>query len=133
MLGAFSVVPQRKARHPNHMAKQDMNPQQWDKRPDRIYWIARGSLSTPEEREDRYQRYLKHSEPYFGKVIANGDEPWFTSLEERRELFMRRYQRPEPPASIRLKTLDQIRGKHDQPIQPLCPNDQDARHGEAAY
>jgi hypothetical protein len=34
---------------------------------------------------------LEISEAYFEAVEANGDTPWFKSLDERRELYMRRH------------------------------------------
>lgn len=54
--------------------------------------LDRASARTPEEREEHYQRYLELSEPYFANVKAEGGTPWWSSEDERRELFMQRYQ-----------------------------------------
>jgi hypothetical protein len=48
--------------------------------------------STPEDREAAFQVYLENSVPYFEVVEAAGDKPWFNSVDERRERFMRRYR-----------------------------------------
>ena len=49
----------------------------------------RPSARTAIEREDHYDHWIDtHDDP---------EEPWFSSDEERRELFMRRYRRPSPP------------------------------------
>jgi len=42
---------------------------------------------------------------------------WLTRLElddnpERRELWFRRFRRPQPPAGMPIKTSSQIRGEH---------------------
>jgi hypothetical protein len=63
--------------------------------------------------------------PYFAKVEANGDKPWFNSAEERRELFMRRYTRPEPPASIAGRTLAEIRGDTTR-WSPVTPHTEES-------
>lgn len=63
----------------------------------------------PAARERAFLDYVKHTEPYYEAVEAAGDRPWFSSLEERRELFMRRYTRPEPPEGL-FNDLDTIRG-----------------------
>lgn len=67
--------------------------------------------SVEEQREDAFQRYLEMSEPYFDKVRDEGDEPWFGTVAERRKLFLRRYQRPEPPAGLPAPSLQRIRGE----------------------
>lgn len=51
----------------------------------------------PDDRESAFQAYLIKSAPYFDAVRERGGTPWFTSIEQRRELFMRRYQRPRIP------------------------------------
>jgi hypothetical protein len=57
------------------------------------YHLDRASSRTPEEREQHYQAWLaKHGEPYAAAVIAAGDTPWWSSEDERRERFMRRYR-----------------------------------------
>ncbi|WP_431939412.1 hypothetical protein [Nocardia grenadensis] len=50
-----------------------------------------------EIREGAFQRYIESTENYFSAVRERGRTPWFSSVEERRELFMRRYTRPDPP------------------------------------
>lgn len=69
------------------------------------------SKSLEEQREEAFQRYLEVSEPYFDKVRDDGDEPWFGTIEDRRELFFRRYQRPQPPATLPEPSLSHIRGE----------------------
>jgi hypothetical protein len=58
--------------------------------------LDRASARTPEDREEAFQRYLESSVPYFEAVEAKGDTPWFGSVEERRELYMRRHQPMTP-------------------------------------
>jgi hypothetical protein len=70
----------------------------------------RPSARNEAEREERYQQYLETSAPYFAEVEAAGDKPWFSTDDERRELFYRRHIRPEPPAGIPVRTLAEIRG-----------------------
>ena len=50
-----------------------------------------------DEREAAYQRYVELSAPYVAAIEAAGDQPWFSSEDERRELFMRRYKKPKAP------------------------------------
>ena len=64
------------------------------------------------EREERYQGYLESTVQYFAVVEFNGGKPWFSSVEERRDLWFRRYERPEPRAGIPLMSLAEIRGDH---------------------
>jgi hypothetical protein len=52
---------------------------------------------TEAEREEAFQRYLELSAPYVAAIEAAGNQPWFGSVEERRELFMRRHTNPKPP------------------------------------
>lgn len=61
------------------------------------------------DRERAFLEYVEHTKPYYQAVEAAGDEPWFDSLEERRELFMRRYTKPSPPEDL-FNDLDTIRG-----------------------
>lgn len=59
--------------------------------------------------EDRFRAYLTHSEPYFETVEANGDTPWHRGdVDQRRELFDRRYTRPAPPEGL-FNNLEDIR------------------------
>lgn len=54
---------------------------------------------TEAEKEAAFQRYLASTVNYNAAIEAAGDEPWHQhDIERRRELFMRRYQRPEAPA-----------------------------------
>lgn len=70
--------------------------------------------------EAAFQRYLGSKVEYEKAITANGDVPWWQDadklsalekaglggladaddIERRRALFERRYQRPDPPASI---------------------------------
>lgn len=52
------------------------------------------------DREAAFASYVERSEPYFAAIAANGGTPWFSSLDERRDLFMRRYSRPAPLAGL---------------------------------
>jgi len=74
--------------------------------------FERASARTEAEREEHFQHWLaKYGQPYSDAVIAAGDQPWWTTVDERRELFMRRYCKPEPPSSVRFRTLAQVRGE----------------------
>jgi hypothetical protein len=57
------------------------------------------------DREAAYARYLDLSEPYFAKVEAEGDTPWWSSEDERRALFMKRFTRPTPPAGLTIPDI----------------------------
>ncbi|CAN5352869.1 hypothetical protein BH11ACT6_BH11ACT6_01760 [soil metagenome] len=63
----------------------------------------KASRRTAEEREEVFQRILDNPDPY-GKV-----RPWFADVDERRNLYQRRYTRPEPPEGLTLD-LAVIRG-----------------------
>lgn len=53
------------------------------------------------EREAAFQRYLESTVAYNAKIVADGDEPWHGGdIEARRELFMRRYNRPASPGFL---------------------------------
>lgn len=60
-----------------------------------------------------------YGQPYEAVVIEKGGTPWTTSIEERQELWARRYQRPEPPAGL-TNDLREIRGgrRRDEHIAP---------------
>jgi hypothetical protein len=86
------------------MAKQDLDPPQRASRPDWSYW-DRPSARTDAEREAAFQRYIASAQNYFVTVESNSDKPWFDSIEERRELWFRRYQRPSPPAGLSIPNV----------------------------
>lgn len=72
----------------------------------KLSWFDRPSARTADEREAAFQRYLATTVQYNAAIEAAGRKPWHGGdIDRRRELFNRRYQRPEPPASIPLKTL----------------------------
>jgi hypothetical protein len=64
---------------------------------------------TEAQREAAFMRYVELSEPYFEVVEANGDKPWFESIDERRDLFMRRYIRPAPPVGLSIPLIGSVR------------------------
>jgi hypothetical protein len=76
--------------------------QEPDPQPAPTFHLDRASRRTEAEREEHFLFWwLKYGEPYQAAVIAaNGDTPWTTDLDERRELFARRYERPEPPKGL---------------------------------
>jgi hypothetical protein len=84
------------------------------------YHLDRASARTPEEREAAFQRYMELSAPYFAKVEAEGDQPWWTTEDERRELFFKRWTRPASPAGMPRMSLAEIRGEHRRWI-PVIP------------
>lgn len=79
-------------------------------RPRSDYMDNRPSARTEVEREAAYQNYLERSAPYMEKIRDDEDKPWFRSEAERRELYFRRYTRPEPPAAMPAKNLGEFRG-----------------------
>lgn len=84
------------------MAKQDMNAPQREPWPVPGYWDRRAPR-TAAGRQGAFQRYLELS--------TGRDKPWHAGdIEARRDLFYRRYIRPNPPAGMSLKTLAEIRG-----------------------
>lgn len=59
---------------------------------------------------DRFDAYVERSANYFAAVEAAGDTPWHESdVDRRRELFMRRFTKPAPPAGLFVNPA-QIRG-----------------------
>ena len=60
------------------------------------YHADRPSIRSDAEREEHFQAWLAKTEPYFAAIEAAGDQPWFDSVEQRRELFMRRYKPLNP-------------------------------------
>lgn len=53
------------------------------------------------QREATFQTWWDtYGQPYEAAVIANGGTPWTADLDERREVWMRRYSRPEPPDGL---------------------------------
>lgn len=78
-------------------------------------------ITNPADREAEFQRYLENKKAYDARIIENGDilrKPWFETIDQQRELFMRRYIRPAPPAGIPSKTLVQIRGERNVGYEP---------------
>ncbi|WP_083654437.1 hypothetical protein [Mycobacterium sp. GA-1841] len=66
-----------------------------------------------DEREEAFQRYVEASENYNAAIIESGDQPWHGgNIERRRELYLRRYQRPQPPQGLPPVSLAVIRGEH---------------------
>jgi hypothetical protein len=56
------------------------------------FHMDRPSKRTDAEREAHFQHWwAKYGEPYQAACIANGDTSWTADLDERRELFMKRY------------------------------------------
>lgn len=72
------------------------------------YHMDRPSGRTPDERQAHYEHWLVKHKPYDDVVVEAGDMPWWTSEDERRAKFMRRYQRPSPPAYLPTRTLKEI-------------------------
>jgi hypothetical protein len=60
--------------------------------PDPKFYLDRPSARTSAERLAHFDQWWeKHGEPYQAAVIEAGAEPWTKSVDERRELWMRRY------------------------------------------
>lgn len=51
----------------------------------------------PDDREAAYQRYVELSAPYVAAIEAAGNKPWWSSEDERRERFFRRWTKPKAP------------------------------------
>lgn len=98
---------------------------------------SRGCDRTDAEKTELFDQYVEKTVPYFDKVIESGGTPWFASddagspetpdeghapaVSRRRELFDRRYQRPEPPASLpEAHSLRDINSLHQ--FYPDAPN-----------
>lgn len=63
-----------------------------------------------EQREAAFQQYVAATENYNAAIAAAGDEPWHGGdIDTRRELWMRRYQKPAPPVGL-TNDLSVIRG-----------------------
>ncbi|WP_342338659.1 MULTISPECIES: hypothetical protein [unclassified Rhodococcus (in: high G+C Gram-positive bacteria)] len=66
----------------------------------------RPSRRTEAEKAEAFAEYISRTEPYFAKILDDGDRVWFGSEAERRELFDRRYVQPAPPAGMeRIKSV----------------------------
>ena len=91
------------------MAKQDAIAPQREPRPEWRY-LDRLSSRTEDGREAAFQSYLETTVAYFKTVEAAGDTPWFSTVEERSELYMRRFERPAPPEGVPVRALAEIRG-----------------------
>ncbi|MCP3811379.1 hypothetical protein B7435_23670 [Mycolicibacterium peregrinum] len=51
--------------------------------------------------EERFQTWLERSANYNATIEAAGDTPWHGGdVDRRRELFMRRFTKPAPPAGL---------------------------------
>jgi hypothetical protein len=75
-------------------------------KPAATFHLDRASRRTEAERDEHFLFWwAKYGEPYQAAVIANGDTEWTAHLDERRELFMRRYQRPEAPEGLSIPTI----------------------------
>lgn len=65
------------------------------------YHADRPSARTPAEREAHFEHWWEtRGAPYAEAVREAGAEPWTDSMDERRALWARRYQRPAPPAGL---------------------------------
>jgi hypothetical protein len=63
-------------------------------KPQPTYHLDRPSARTHAEREAHWQRWWeKHGEPYQAAVIEAGGIPWTTDVEERKALWMKRYDK----------------------------------------
>ncbi|AIY44744.1 hypothetical protein [Mycolicibacterium fortuitum] len=82
--------------------------------------------TTQEQREQRFTDWWKnYGKPWAEVRTAAGNTCWTDDIEERRALFMRRYQRPEPPKSLPSVSLATIRGKHRRWV-PVTVREQSA-------
>ncbi|MDC8980545.1 hypothetical protein [Mycobacterium marinum] len=56
------------------------------------------TATVPADAEERFQKYLASTANYNAAIEDAGDTPWHGGdIERRRELYFRRYQRPETP------------------------------------
>ncbi|MCB0933298.1 MAG: hypothetical protein KDB71_15540 [Mycobacterium sp.] len=82
-------------------------------------------MSLDDQREAQFQEYLTLNEPYVAAIREAGDEPWHGGdIARRRDLYMRRYQKPPPPAGL-FTSLADIRA--DETWQPAS----EAEHAAA--
>lgn len=55
------------------------------------------------QREAAFQSWWEtHGQPYQDAVLERGGTPWTLDIDERRDLWMRRYTRPAPPEGLRI-------------------------------
>lgn len=96
---------------------------------------------TEQEREQSYQEFIDFKAPYFDTIVENGEMPWFwqadksrevaeklglddlaTDDEIRRALWMRRYQKPEPPEGLKpIKSIKSYQRNNDARISESTP------------
>jgi hypothetical protein len=73
------------------------------------YHRDRPSRRTRDERLEHFQHWLESKETYDAAIDAAGDIPWhFGNVDTRRELFMRRYEKPKAPANLSIPNLKDI-------------------------
>ncbi|WP_131809588.1 hypothetical protein [Mycolicibacter sinensis] len=59
--------------------------------------------------DDEFNRYVERTEQYNAAIEHAGDTPWHgNDIEARRELWERRYRRPDPPQGL---TIPNVRNK----------------------
>lgn len=93
------------------------------------YHLDHPSTRTDADRLEHYRAWLARSgDPYVQAVLAAGAVPWFSSEDERRERFYRRYQRPAAPAGLAIPTLKARTAR----ITPI-PNTRKPRGTPSAY
>lgn len=52
-----------------------------------------------------YERWRERHAAYLDAIAANGGTPWTTDEDERRELWHRRYRRPDPPVGLSVPNI----------------------------
>jgi hypothetical protein len=57
-------------------------------------------LTNDDPRDARYREWRERHEHYLAAIAAAGGRPWTTDEDERRALWWRRWQRPDPPAGL---------------------------------
>ncbi|MCK5753761.1 MAG: hypothetical protein KAH46_13780, partial [Mycobacterium sp.] len=76
--------------------------------------------------------WKRYGQPYETAVIDNDGTPWTRDLDERRQLWERRYQRPVPPQGLS-NNLTEIRGTAYTVDYADSGADGSEQHSQAAY
>ncbi|BBZ23903.1 hypothetical protein [Mycolicibacter hiberniae] len=70
--------------------------------------MAHGDSTAPwaKSRDERFAEFVKRTDSYNAAVVAAGDEPWHKDdLQVRRDLWDRRFRRPEPTKSLSIPSV----------------------------
>lgn len=96
----------------------------------RPLWTLSGDARLAFIREAAFDDYIEKSGAQFEELESDGGTPWFSSDDERRELWFRRYA-PKSTTTMPLLTAAEIRGDHKR-WEPAIPTTTKTKEKEVA-